>query len=840
MACLSEHVKNSSRRMGDTTRLLFLVLQLLCIVKVQASYYVSCADSPNYTPPTEAFQQNLKRLLDSLLSKVPSNASAPGYYTSIGANATDPVYGLVSCRGDVDREVCRTCVTNVIAQVVQLCPNKKEAMITFQYCLLYYSGTNFFGTLSTSFVSVATNQRDMPGDPQQFMPQMTSFFNKLIVEATTNQPARLFAAGNFQYTDQVTVYAVVQCSADLTAPNCSSCLSQAIAKIQACCANKQGARILSRPCYIKYETFPFLYPLSPNALTSASPISSNCSAASTSADRSTFKGNLKVLLLSMIELAPSTGFFDHDIGLGPQQVYGQVLCRGDVSVSQCWNCTSQASAKILQRCPDSRRAMIWMDYCQLRYSDVDFATIVDTDDRVQRPSPETASDPRSFDRSLRSLIVPLISYATNNSSGQMFATGTSVLTKSQSLYALVQCTRDISVEDCGWCLQTTASDIGGCCEGRLGASILKGSCSLVYGVNRFFLGEPMLKPPDSSSPDQVASRQGLNSWKLAVIVSLIGGILLSACAFCLYRLRQLRLEEQRYNEACLIALNNGPRENEKDLPQISLRIIQLATDNFSDENKLGEGGFGSVFKGRFRNGQLEVAVKRLSASSGQGLKEFRNEVRLIAKLQHKNLVRLIGCCLEKGEKLLIYEYMPNTSLDAFLKDPMKRSTLDWEKRYNIILGTARGVLYLHQDSRLCVIHRDLKAGNVLLDENMNPKISDFGMARIFSASQGQANTKAWSLWCEDKGSEFVDPVIRGNGSMPEMLRCMHIGLLCIQEDATSRPTMSLVVLMLGSNGLFLPTPTRPAFFKIDADSSEPCSSSNGFTQWAEQPAASFS
>ncbi|XP_049936382.1 cysteine-rich repeat secretory protein 55-like [Nymphaea colorata] len=235
--------------MGDTTRLLFLVLHLLCIVKVQASYYKSCPDSPNYTPPTEAFQQNLKRLLDSLSSK----ASAPGYYTSIGANATDRVYGLVSCREDVDREVCRTCVTDVIAQVVQLCPNKKEAFISFQYCLLYYSGTNFFGTLSTNFVSVATNQRDMPADPQQFMPQMTSFFNKLIAEATTNQPARLFAAGNFQYTDQVTVYAVVQCSADLTAQDCSSCLIQAVAKIQACCANKQGARILSRPCYINVD-----------------------------------------------------------------------------------------------------------------------------------------------------------------------------------------------------------------------------------------------------------------------------------------------------------------------------------------------------------------------------------------------------------------------------------------------------------------------------------------------------------------------------------------------------------------------------------------------------------
>ncbi|MQL69189.1 hypothetical protein Taro_001521 [Colocasia esculenta] len=310
--------------------------------------------------------------------------------------------------------------------------------------------------------------------------------------------------------------------------------------------------------------------------------------------------------------------------------------------------------------------------------------------------------------------------------------------------------------------------------------------------------------------------------------------------------------------------------DDHDLPLIDFGIIAAATDGFSAENKLGEGGFGPVYvrtkQGRLGEGQ-EVAVKRLAKNSVQGVDEFKNEVVLIAKLQHRNLVRLLGCCIQGEERMLVYEYMPNKSLDAFLFDKTNGSLLDWNTRYKIIKGIARGLLYLHQDSRLRIIHRDLKASNVLLDKEMNPKISDFGMARMFSGDQTEANTRrvvgtygymspeyimqglfsvksdvfsfgvvvlemvsgkrnrgiylsdpnlnllgyAWSLWKAGKWMEMVDSSMGNCLHTAEVLKCINVGLLCVQERPEDRPTMASVVEMWGDNTESLPQPKQPGF-----------------------------
>jgi serine/threonine protein kinase len=168
--------------------------------------------------------------------------------------------------------------------------------------------------------------------------------------------------------------------------------------------------------------------------------------------------------------------------------------------------------------------------------------------------------------------------------------------------------------------------------------------------------------------------------------------------------------------------------------------LVAATKNFHPTHKLGEGGFGPVYKGKLNDGR-DIAVKRLSHSSNQGRKEFTNEAKLLARVQHRNVVNLLGYCTHGEEKLLVYEYVSNESLDKLLFKSKKRDDLDWKRRYEIICGVARGLLYLHEDSHNCIIHRDIKASNILLDEKWIPKIADFGMARLFPEDQTHVNTR---------------------------------------------------------------------------------------------------
>ncbi|XP_044460670.1 cysteine-rich receptor-like protein kinase 25 isoform X2 [Mangifera indica] len=396
-----------------------------------------------------------------------------------------------------------------------------------------------------------------------------------------------------------------------------------------------------------------------------------------------------------------------------------------------------------------------------------------------------------------------------------------------------------------------------CCETSQGGRVITPSCSFRYGISEFY--NPSIAEPPVPSPTPPSGKKN-NNFIIIVVVSVAISLILIIVVIIFIRRRKSEKKDQNVEDIIDTASL-----------QFDFSTIRIATNNFSDDNKLGQGGFGAVYKGMLSDRQ-QVAVKRLSLHSNQGEVEFKNEVQLVAKLQHRNLVRLLGFCLERNERILIYEFVPNSSLDHYISKSINHEYMNWERRYKIIGGISRGLLYLHEDSRLRIIHRDLKLSNILLDADMNPKISDFGMAKLFEMDQSQGNTNhvvgtfgymppeyikhgqfsvksdiysfgvlileivsdqkrsgfeiqdedlltyAWKSWNEGSAANLIDPSMRDNPTT-EMMKCIHIALLCVQENVSDRPTIGSVVHMLNSDSVNLPAPKRPGFYTYTATES---------------------
>ncbi|PON85322.1 Cysteine rich receptor like kinase [Trema orientale] len=594
---------------------------------------------------------------------------------------------------------------------------------------------------------------------------------------------------------------------------------------------------------------------------------------------SQFEANLKNVLddlsSNITRNISLPGFFNTSRDSQDQRVYGQALCRGDVNSTVCQKCVENASQDIFRNC-SSTDAMIWYEFCQVRYSfQMFFSTMVYTgkfpNHNVQE---KNVSDQIRFSEVLVYLMNELSNETAFNSSKHMFATGRIRFSRKETIYGLLQCTRDINPESCKNCLDSALGDLNACCSFRQGGIVVSRNCNVRFELYQFYndTSNSLLTYPFSKG-------HKWKIWKVVVATCtsiLVLTIIIGSCTVYLSRRKETERDD-RSEHALLQELarpvavtitQEGNLVTSEELPFFDLTTIRAATGDFADSNMLGQGGFGTVYKGELPNGK-EVAVKRLSRKSWQGLEEFKNEVILIAKLQHRNLVRLVGWGIEGEEKLLLYEFMPNRSLDFFIFDSERRSQLNWEAYYNIISGIAKGLLYLHEDSRHKIIHRDLKPSNVLLDHDMAAKISDFGMARIFCENQNTAKTKrvvgtygymapeyamggmfsvksdifsfgvilleiisgkknsgfyltehaqtlpsyAWRLWRQGKELEFVDPLlIESTPTQEIILRCILIGLLCVQEDPEDRPTMSNVISLLqGSESISLSEPKQPAF-----------------------------
>ncbi|KAM1213766.1 hypothetical protein PS2_005140 [Malus domestica] len=576
-----------------------------------------------------------------------------------------------------------------------------------------------------------------------------------------------------------------------------------------------------------------------------------CDNTTTFTQNSTYHSNLNLLLSSLTSNATiDTGYYYTTASSQDSNsaVYGAFLCRGDLTLSTCQDCVTTAATEAVQNCSSSKVTLLWYDECMLRYGNVSFFRKMNESPSAYFPNPLNATEPNQFNKLVAETVTGLVPVAANAQTGaKKFAMKQVNYDGFEQLYSLVQCTPDLSSTDCDQCLRGAIELLPKCCDGRKGGRVLFPSCNIRYESFPFYNLDtstppttPPPLPPPPQLPGSVPRSQGndeqISSWIIVAIVVSIA-ILLSLVGCLFFRRRAMKknnvIQEQ----------NVGTEINAVESLQFSFATIEAATNKFSVHNRLGKGGFGEVYKGTLPDGQ-QVAVKRLSRGSGQGSEEFKNEVVLVAKLQHRNLVRILGFCSEGAEKILIYELVQNKSLDHFLYDSGNQVNLDWPSRYKIINGIARGIFYLHHDSRLKIIHRDLKASNVLLDGEMNPKIADFGMARIFRVDQTQGNTrrivgtygymapeyamhgqisvksdvyslgvlileivtgkKNTNFYNSDNGEYLLSHVWRHwrDGTLLELL----------DEDPDKRPKMQKILLMLSRYSLSMPSPERPAFF----------------------------
>ncbi|KAM5586045.1 cysteine-rich receptor-like protein kinase 26 [Rosa sericea] len=610
-----------------------------------------------------------------------------------------------------------------------------------------------------------------------------------------------------------------------------------------------------------------------------------CSNTGSYTNGSVYEQNLNSLLSSFssspTQNQADSGFYNSSLGQGSNKVNAIALCRGDLGLQACRSCLKNNTVYLLQTCLYQREATLWAPHCMVRYSDNLIFGIEKDDPSVYVPSQNNVSNAQEYERVLNPVLQYLSDKAASGDSVKKYAAGHATVPGREMIYALVQCTPDLDNQNCSNCLKKAMSDILGHIGAKQGGRVLKPSCTLRYEAGRFYeatsdsivnVSTPVT-PTTPVTPPSVPSKQGRKSNTkktiiiiiIVVVIAFVTMLFTGICIFSRVKQQRGKLESRLYMctfVSLLLRFKQFFIQVVSFSDEYDFEIIRSATDDFSDANKLGQGGFGAVYKGD---------------------REFKNEVMLLTQLQHRNLVRLLGFCLTGEERLLIYEYIPNTSLNHFIFDPINHGHLDWETRYKIIGGIVRGLLYLHEDSRLRIIHRDLKPSNILLGEDMNPKIADFGTAKLFVMDQTQGDTKiivgtygymapeyaihgrfsvksdvfsfgvlvlemvsgkkigsfrngendedllsyAWRNWKSDTIPNIIDPMLT-IGSRNEMIRCIHIGLLCVQENVNDRPIMASVVSMLNSDSLTLSVPSKPAYYShynTDSDTSRSAKSS---------------
>ncbi|KAK1421477.1 hypothetical protein QVD17_23836 [Tagetes erecta] len=522
-------------------------------------------------------------------------------------------------------------------------------------------------------------------------------------------------------------------------------------------------------------------------------------------------------------------------------VYAFALCRDYLSSSQCLACFDSAVNET-KSCGIADGGNVIYDDCSIRYENfgVNFRNSeVVLDDNAppgQVCNNESTSQPiTTFTQTVENLLYD-IRDATPRTSNYYVASTRQASSNNTTMYAVAQCVRNVSQAICKGCLSTAYNNLQRCLPSREGSSI-DFYCFMRYSDTPFFQSN------QTTNIASFLSEGSSNKSALIAGVSSAAGLVLVILALWLwyYKIKKAKILEEA--ESAL--------QPDKTY---SYQQLRLATNDFGEDYRIGKGGFGEVFKAIIDDDNV-VAVKKLHVGYARARSEFENEVRLISNVQHRNLVRQLGWCIEGSELLLVLEYISQGSLDNFLWGK-KRGTLNWEKRFDIIFGVARGLAHLHNEFHVKIIHRDIKLNNILVDDDFQPKICDFGLARLQPEDQTHVSTRlvgtlgymapeyattghlsdkvdtysfgivileiisgrrctdehfsgpntshllehAWQLYERGMHMELIDEAleIEEEEQKVNVMKTIEIALMCTQSPATLRPTMSEVVLMFSS------------------------------------------
>ncbi|KAE9607076.1 putative protein kinase RLK-Pelle-DLSV family [Lupinus albus] len=564
-----------------------------------------------------------------------------------------------------------------------------------------------------------------------------------------------------------------------------------------------------------------------------------------------FVPNFVATMDKISEQMRTTGMGKAVTGTGPDTNYGLAQCYGDLSLLDCVLCYAEART-VLPQCFPYNAGRLYLDGCFMRSENYSFFNEY-TGPGDRAVCDKTAKKDSSFQAAAKQAVLSAVQDAPNNNGyarGKVAVSGTA----NESAYVLADCWKTLDTRSCKACLQNASSSMLGCLPWSEGRALNTG-CFMRYSDKDFLNKE--LKSGSSRGTVVVIV--------VAVVSSVI--VLVVGVGIAVYIRKQRYIQKKRRG-------SSDAEKLAKTLQHSSLNFkystLDKATGSFDDTNKLGQGGFGTVYKGVLADGR-EIAIKRLYFNNRHRAADFYNEVNIISSVEHKNLVRLLGCSCSGPESLLVYEFLPNKSLDRFIFDKNKGRELNWEKRYEIIIGTAEGLVYLHENSKVRIIHRDIKASNILLDAKFRAKIADFGLARSLQEDKthistaiagtlgylapeylahGQLTEKAdiysfgvvlleivtgrqnnrsktleytdslvivtWKHFQSGTAAQLLDPNLglhddHSDNVKNDILRVVHIGLLCTQEIPSLRPSISKVLQMLTKREENLPAPSNPPF-----------------------------